>query len=405
MVPQRLSKLSTALVLALGAASPSAWADAWQINPTLSLRQSYDDNFRLTDSKDKVWGTNLIASVKLSRLTEDLDINGLVRLDFVKYSGDTDSISDKNNQLFSFNIDKKYALDQLQLKTLLRRDTLLRSVQLYFDPGEVEIEPGVGVNSAVVPRNVRRSRAIIRPSWDHKFTERLSGGLEYRYEGVTYDNIGQGEQLLDYRTHTVYARSRYALSERHQAIGTVATSKFDPDQTPTSYNVALRVGVHGQLSETQSYGLEIGPRYSRVGRAGESDDTDLGASALAFVELKQEVTRYRAQYEHRLRPSSNGKVLETDELILNAYHSLSPRFRLSMRTRMYGTGVLGTSSGGTVKNYLQAAPALTYVIDPDWRIRLSYRFTTIERSNQSREYSNAGFISLNYSAKSFLDWF
>lgn len=405
MAPQRLSTLSTALVLVLGAVSPSAWADAWQINPTLTLRQSYDDNFRLTERKDKVWGTNLIASVKLSRLTEDLDINGLVRLDFVKYSGDTDNISDKNNQLFSFNIDKKYALDRLQLRTLLRRDTLLRSVQLYFDPGEVEIEPGIGVNSAVVPRNVRRSRTIIRPSWDHQITERLNGGLEYRYEGVTYDNIGQGEQLLDYRTHTVYARSQYALSERHQLVGSLATSKFDPDQTPTSYNVALRLGIHGQLSETQNYGLEIGPRYSRVGRDGQSDDTDLGASALAFVELKQEVTRYRAQYEHRLRPSSNGKVLETDELILNAYHSLSPRIRVSMRTRMYATGALGTSSGGTVKNYIQAAPTLTYVIDPDWRVQLSYRFTTIERNNQSREYSNAGFISLNYSAKSFLDWF
>lgn len=384
----------------------TAVADSWEVTPTLTLRQSYDDNFRLNDDKDKVWGTNLIGSLRVNRATEDLDINGLLRLDLVKYTGDTDNISDKNNQLFALNIDKRYTLDQFRVQGLFRRDTLLRRLRVHFEPTDVSTEPAQGVDTAVVPENVRQSVFIVNPSWTRKMTERLSSDLRYRFQNRSFENVDATQQLIDSRTHEVQGGFNYRLTEITDGLANITLQRFDPDQNPTTHNVSLRLGVTGDWDETRSYGIEIGPRYTQVARRGESDENDFGIGWLAFLETDLgEETRYRLEYERSLRASSNAKILETDDVSFNVFHSLTPRVELSMRSRLYTTNALGTSSSGTVKYGARVAPQLTYLISEHWDVDIGYVFRLVERSNQSRQTGNEVFVALNYSRQSIFDWF
>ncbi len=86
--------------------SNSAIAAVWLFDPKISLQQGYDDNFRLSTNssqEDEVWTSELSGELALRGKSERLDVEALLRLDAVKYSGDDDDLRDRNNQLIGLS--------------------------------------------------------------------------------------------------------------------------------------------------------------------------------------------------------------------------------------------------------------------------------------------------------------
>ena len=128
------------LIVCSGVISIDAAADEWVIRPAAKLEQRYDDNYRLSiSSPDEVYTTRVAVESKLSRLTERAEADGLVRFDFIRYSGDTEELEDENNQLLHFSsLYRTSELNRLSIAGTYKRDTLLRTVEIIVDPEDDE---------------------------------------------------------------------------------------------------------------------------------------------------------------------------------------------------------------------------------------------------------------------------
>ena len=70
---------------------PGADAAEWLAEPSISLRQEYNDNFRLSSTDpDSVWGTKLDPRLRLSRRSDLWDLHANGRILAAWYAGDDD---------------------------------------------------------------------------------------------------------------------------------------------------------------------------------------------------------------------------------------------------------------------------------------------------------------------------
>jgi hypothetical protein len=381
-----------------------AYGDAWQIEPSVSFQQGYNDNFRLTDgNEDKVYTSRLVGAATLSRLTETMDINGIIRLDVVKYFGDTDNINDRPNQLAGFNVDKKWERIALGLKTLFQRDTVLRSTELYVDPENINIEPDQTVDNNIVDQNVRRIRTDISPSLTYNLTERSDLSLAYRYFNTHYSDK-QGTDLDDFTQNWVNGVFSTQVTEKDRLLVLALGSHFNPDNGENSDNFELQTGFRHEFDETTNAGFTMGARHTRVDNPDGGTDTDNGFVARLQGEKRTGLTRYNARLERTLSPSGSGDQVQTTEANLIITRRLTEFLLFSVRSRAFENKSVGPRESGSSKRRWDIRPRLTWVLAPNWSLEGSYQYIRQKRFDSPDSVdSNAVFITLNYSLVSPLD--
>jgi hypothetical protein len=381
-----------------------AYGDAWQIEPSVSFQQGYNDNFRLTDgNEDKVYTSELVGAAKLSRLTETMDVDAIIRLDLIKYFGDNEDLDNRNNQLAGFNIKKKGERIALDLKTLFKRDTVLRSSELYVDPENIDIEPDQTVDNNIVDQDVRRIRTDIRPSISYEVTERSGVGLQYRYFNTHYSDK-QGADLDDFTTNTVSGTFSTQVTEKDQLLALAEASRFDPDGGENTDNLELQGGLRHEFDETTNAGFTMGARHTRVDIPGGGTDTDNGFVARLQGEKRTGLTRYNARLERTLSPSGSGDQVQTTEANLIITRRLTEFLLLSVRSRAFENKSVGPRASGSSKRRWDIRPRLTWVLSPQWSLEGTYQYIRQKRFDSPDSVdSNAVFLTLNYSLVSPLD--
>ncbi len=404
---QEISKVTGYVGLITGAAfmlPAVAYGDAWEIQPKVSFQQGYNDNFRLTeDNEDKVYTSKLVGAAKLSRLTETMDINGVIRLDLIKYFGDTDDLKDRNNQLAGFNIDKKGERTRLGLKTLFKRDTVLRSTNLFTDPEDINIEPDQTVDDNVVRQNVRRVRIDVRPSITYQLTERSDIGMGYRYFDTRYTDK-QGADLNNFKKNTVTGRFGTQVTEKDRLLVFALASRFDPDDGDDTDNYELQAGFRHEFDETTNAGFTLGGRHTRIDNPDGGTDSDNGFVARLEGEKRTGLTRYNMRIGRTLSPSGSGKEVQTTEANLIVTHKLTELLLFSVRSRVFENESIGPRATGSSKRRWEIRPRVTWTIARNWSLEGSYQYIRQKRFDSPDSVdSNAVFLSLSYSLDTPLD--
>ena len=384
-------------------------AVVWLIDPSATIEQGYDDNYFLdsnSSDEDEVWTTRLSGELALRGKSNKLDVESLLRLDHVNYSGDDDDLSDKDNVFLGLS--SKYSASERNTFSLdgrYIRDTITRTEQLFTDPedtiigeeDEVGIGPTEDIDINLVDRDVRRERVRLGPGWNYRFTERTSGGLQYTYNDVRYSN-DSGTGLEEFDNQKFEGNIQHRISETSRMTGLVSAEYFRPDDNEDVDTYEARLGLIRDFSETFQMNFSAGGRYSEFDdTAPGEDDDDTGFVANIGATKLAEKTRFNVNVERRVQPSGSGNQVETDRIDLGIRHSISEKLNFNLNAYAFETDK--TNSGGSRRSgreFISIEPELNWQFMMSWRAILTYQYLNENPDDGGSADSNSITVGISY---------
>ncbi len=403
----RLFLKTACAVSALVIASNSVNAAVWLFDPTITLSQEYDDNYRLeseSSNEDEVSTTNLTGELALKGKSERLDVKALVRLDAIKYSGDDRNLSDRNNQLVSLSSNYKATeKNRFFLKSNLLRDTILRSARIIALPGDIDddvaLDPDEDIDVNIIQRNLRRKRFTLNTGWRYRIDERTNIGLGYRYKDLSFSG-GSDSGLVESDRQTISANLTRKITEKDTITGKISESYFRPDNDGPDQDVdtlEARIGWIRDFSETLQMDFTFGGRESDFDNARKSSDSGFVANIGATK--RTGLTTYRVNLERKVNPSASGNQAEVDELSIYVDRAITEKLSFNFDGRIFDTETTGNTNSASDREYISLSPSLKWRFSPSWVAGVSYRYTEEDRDNfvGGSADNNGAQVSISYS--------
>ncbi len=382
----------------------TANAAVWLFDPTVTLEQEYDDNYRLateSSNEDEVWTTTLTGELAIKGKSERADLEALIRLDAVDYNGDDDDLDDRNNQFLALS--SKYKLserDSVSLAANLNRDSILRNGIIEIEPEDVVIDddgviqPDGDIDTVLVQQNVRRTRTNVRTNWQHRLSEKTSAGLGYAYRDESFsDDSGTG--LVESERHSLSANITKKITEKDKITGRISSIYFRPDSDRDVDTLEARLKWIHDFSEAFQMDFSLGVRESDFDNAPKSSDT--GFVANIGAKKRVGLTTYRFNLERRVRPSASGNEVESDEVTLSVKRRITETMNFRFAGRFFDTESTDDSNSRNNREFFTLSPVLSWRFSPSWVARASYEYRERDLDNGGSGDSNSAFFSISYS--------
>ncbi|KAB7627895.1 hypothetical protein [Alkalilimnicola sp. S0819] len=374
-----------ALVLAPGA----ALAEAWLLEPYLSVGLGYDDNVELV-TDDSVGSPVGMVSVgaDLRRVTETLEVRGRGQLDYRGYT-DEDAPDNEDAQLLALELLHRRPTGDWGLDGRFRRDTTTAE----FDRVALGDDTGSDVDAGVVEEDVRRHRLRVAPSWRRQLTERVGLEAAYSFQDLNYSDSG-ANNLEDSRVHQLAAQGDYALSERTTVGARLETLLFRPDDSADVDAYIVSGVIEHRVSVRTTVGASLG-----ISHAEDKDLNDSETDLIGRLSLRHRAERWRGvlQLERQLLPSAIGRLEEVNQFLVGVEQDVSPRTRLGLNLRAFDAERLGDARGGASREYLRISPTWSWRLDRNWEIAARYEYRQVERDNGNDSADrNAVMFTLRY---------
>ena len=392
------SLVRLSLFLWLASAAFPVWSAEWSAQPSVVLRQEYNDNILLTPlPHNAVWGTILTPSLTLSRSSEVSQTSASARLNFNRYAGE--SGLDRNDQYFALSSNYTSERDVWAGDASYTRDSTLTS----------ELN-----QTGIVQARTQRNLLTLAPSWTRTLSERNSLKLGYEYDQASYDGSSVG--LINYNNQSAQASWLYQLSESDLVNMTASYSRF---QTADGNHKADTAGIQGSVTHSFSETMKgsillglnrthstisspaqvvvIGP-FTLLLPALTSSSTDVVPVLNATLEKKFETTTVNASASRTLNPTGNGVLAETDQLGLGVSHSFTENFSGSVNGAAYRSRYIGNAAIAAANSrYYELALNLNWRMNERWTLDTGYRYARVEYQVSSvAPVSNLIYASLRY---------
>lgn len=360
---------------------PAAAAE-WSVTPSVSLRESFSDNIRMTPEEHKlVWGSTLSPLLRWGAATERLELHGDLAASLGRYVGE----SGLNTNDAALKVASQYEWERSRwgLDGNLLWDSTWRS----------ELR-----ETGLILANRRRHSRSIGGFWEEALTERLSLRGEYQRSDIRYAEEGAG--LFNYQSETGSVELTDSLSERDRATLGVNLLRYRaPSARIRSVDVALLAGLTHFFSETLSAKASIGGRelltYESFGPAGRSDRSRGGLGDLT-VEKQFEALRWLGGVSRRIDPSGSGYLLQTDHLFTSLAQQMTETVTVSLSVDGYRNRVLRTGLLGSESRAFSVEPAWVWRWTEEWSMSVSYRFAWQRGVGSSPAESNTVAWTLFY---------
>lgn len=380
-----------------GSASEAA---EWTIDPTLSFRGGYIDNFRLsTNNQISTAEATFSPSAVFGIATPASGVNGTVGFDFRRYEEDRDL--DENNARLNINSFHRMERSRLGLNLDFTKDTTLDS----------QLE-ATGLAFDRIPRR----RANISPNWSYSFTERSRLSIGYSFSDVEYSN-NSTSNFVNFTLNAAQASLSSAINEKTIASITLSGSKSSNDNDVESTNANLQTGASYQFSETLSGSLFIGVRRTRVDFSQNSLIPILsGNTIIGFVPLNQDVsnqdwgTTYSASINkaflrgnvsllatRAISDDANGRPIETNRLSLRNLYRFSEILSATLNLEFYNSQSNNNVGNSLNRNYYQIEPKFKWALKKFWSLSGSYRYRVQTFDDIKDDATqNAAYLTLTY---------
>jgi hypothetical protein len=388
------------LLLWLGLLAVPSWSAEWRAEPSVALRQEFNDNINLTAlPHDAVWGTILTPSIKLSRNSEVSQTYASVLLNINRYTGQTNL--NRNDQYYTLGSNYQTERDIWAGDFAYTSDSTLTS----------ELN-----QTGVVLTRAQHNLLSLKPSWTRQLTERSSARLSYLYNDSRY-NGGASSGLVDYTYHTLAADWFYQASERDQLSMTASYSRFQTSSGGyTANTVGLQAGLTHGFSETLQATLQLGVNQSRSVLRSQSlqiiqlfpvivvapvvntlTTSNLVPVLGASLTKQFETGKLSGTASRQLQPTGNGSLIETDQLGLDASHSFNEKLVGSVSAAAYRSRYIGNAINATNSRYYRVGVGVNWRIDERWRLDGGYRYARSEYQNSAvTPTSNQVYATITY---------
>ena len=406
MKPLYAPLLNPYYLLCLSLFSLTAQSAEWSIEPSVSVREEYNDNIRLTTLPHKsVWGTSLTPAVNFSSKTEISEITGGARLNFYRYSGEPNL--DSNDQIFSLLSKYKTERNTFGLNGSYVRDSTLAS----------EL-----ISTGVVQARKQRGNLTLNPSWTTFASERTWFTLDYQLSRVKYDDAAAAG-LIDYNNQTASVSAVHRLSQQDQLSGTIYYSKYETSPANFKSNTTgLRLGITHDFSETFNGSLTLGTR-STLSKSQQNalvcpapvflcqfgfvpfevvpfttETRSRGYTLNASLNKQFETTTLSGQISREANPSANGALVQADRIGLSVANKFAPTLTGSVDASIYRSRYIGNIITSSNSRYYTVGPRLSWRMSEWWSLDTGYTHSRHEYDNASTAAAtaNSAFVLVRY---------
>lgn len=437
------ARLVTALMLLTAGATH---ADVWVFEPSASVDQRLDDNYRLdADESLAVAATRAIASLGLSRENETQSIKGQLRVDALLSVNEDDTDELSSNQIAFIESKFLRRRSSLGLTFSFKQDTPNRDISADLtDLSQTASDTGASVTQ---DQNVKRERLFFNPTYTYNLSRRAELAFDYSFTGVSHglpscddaisewvDSGGQPgdvftvvDELDDFEEHALRTTAKYKLTPIDQVYTTIGFSRFEAEEEVSTEDVNLKdvdercrnvlrnprdttsvdttrfsLGYDRLLSPTLNLGVQLGFYTAESDEFGDRSDTS-GYLANISIAKSTGVTRYTGTLGVDVYPSDIGDVVESLQLVGDMRRQLSPLLDFSFRARLFEPDALSDENDDDefARRFLSLEPRLIWRFTRAWTVAGSYRYRRQKsQTNPNSAVSNAILLSLKYTPPS-----
>ena len=186
-----LTRASTTSVLAAMVVGPvallpvSATADVWVFEPSISLDQRLDDNYRLeTELQRRVSATRLVGDLGLSRESRTTAFRGGIRVDGLLTAGEYEGDELDSNQVFFLDTVTGNERTKWGVDVSFKQDTPSRDIS-----ADLSSDASAATDSGVVTQrsNVARRQYILAPRVTRELSRRAGVEAQLTFTAVDHD--------------------------------------------------------------------------------------------------------------------------------------------------------------------------------------------------------------------------
>ena len=326
--------------------------------PSIGLVTEYDDNIEFRQNSDLAvddFAGSAIPEAKLQYHTERLDLNALARLDFIKYLNETDF--DRTNHLYRINTDYlAHPRWKLSGGYRFRRDETTDSQFL---------ETGRSFERRRVQRHDARAGVL------YNLTELTDVGPFVSYVRTDYS----GRFDTDYDLYIVeLPLTKRFQNERDKIKLTPAYSRYKSDDNEEAHDYRFTFGWERFISETLTFDITLGPRYTIVEETDGSEDGRLGVVGNIGLSKIGETFTGNIRFSHDLRPTSNGEIINVSRLRVFLDKRMTERFGARFTGNAYYSDRENTDAPDDKIFSFTLLPTLYYQLTENHSVELAYNY-------------------------------
>jgi hypothetical protein len=389
---------ATVLALLLGAQAASA--QAWIFDPRVEVEAIYNDNNRLTDQPGEeieVTGGGLDAQVTARKqgAASLFELTPRVHSTFFPSESDEESTdyyadlkTEKRTQRTRTGVGARFADESVVTSELLEADF----------PGVGLGDPVSGDAGRVSVRN-RRRLAGVTPTFDFDWTERRHLALQAHYVDVTYQNDTLFEQV-GYTDIGGAAGMGFDLTQRSTLSVDLVGSRYSPDND-TEDTTSTGVVAEWRMSPSQvtNFYFRLGSNRSKRDAHGTTPSSSTSSfNGGVGVAWNFQVTNVVIDALRTTVPSSQGEVVDRDELRFRLTRSFSPRVAGFVALRGIKTnGVDDTTTGVQGRKYYTGRTGFEWRTTRAFSLEGAYEYKWQEyESEPNKAKSNGITLSVVY---------
>jgi hypothetical protein len=329
-----------------------------ELTPDIRLAAGYDDNIDFTsdssNADDDFYG-RAIPDMRLTYTTERLDFMGRGEVDFKKYLNQTNF--DRTNQFYEVRTQyQAHHRWQLTGNYSFRRD---ETTDLQFE------ETG---------RTFERRRTLrhdARAGVQFALTELSDIGSFANYRRADYS----GRDNTDYDYYQI--ELPYTKRFRNQ-IDTISLTpmytgyRSDDNEKGDGYRLSL-FWEH-LLSETLTFDVAVGGRYTKVKEQDGDTNSNLGAIGNIGLTKEGETFRGGIRYSRDLRSTTEGEIVNVDRLWTFVDKLITERFGFKFTGNAYHSNRENSDAPDDEVISFDLNPGLYYLLTENHFVELTYRY-------------------------------
>jgi hypothetical protein len=347
---------SLALMSMLLVSSQQLWAKDVTITPTIELGTVYDDNidFDSKDEKDDFAG-NVIPRLTVDYETELLQVSLIGEIDILKYFNQTNY--DRTNQLYG--IDGQYRMFP---RWTLKGDFRFRK--------DESVDSQLEETGQVFEREkVKTYDAVSGLMYD--LTELSDIGVEVDYRRRDFSS----RDSTDFHRYTFSLPYTKRFASQRDTLSLVpAYTLFDSDDEEDATDYRLALEWEHLISETLTFGMEVGGRYTEIENQNNKNDDKFGYLGKISLNKKGETFNGLIGVSRDLRANSNGDIVEVNRFFLRADKRFLERFGFRLYGAVYRTDTESNVAVNDKTRFIEANPSIYFLITENHSINLSYYY-------------------------------
>jgi hypothetical protein len=326
--------------------------------PGILLLAEYDDNvdFRSdSDDAEDDFAGSARPNARIVYNTERLNLTGLAEIDFKKYLNQTDF--DRTNQLYqietAYQAHSRWTLSgNYEFRRDETTDSQFEETGRAFDRRRQKSHSaGAGVQFAVTELSNMGSFVFYRRA-DFSSSE----DVDYDYYTIEVPYSKEFQNQID----TIRIAPGY--------------SRYNSDDNEKADDYRLTFGWSRLISETLTFDMSIGPRYTRVENAdGDKNGSFSGVGEIGMVKRGETFTG-EIRYSRDIKVSTEGQLINVDRFSVFADKKVTERFGTRFSGNAYYSNRENDDEPDEKVVSFELIPSVYYMLAENHFVELSYNY-------------------------------